>query len=92
MIHSSYELLSDRMDLILGIIALVIAFVGLIIAGLNLYINELNRRIASFRLAFDLRNFREDTERKGFTDNCYFMILLFLLLIQEVVFKFYSCK
>ena len=64
MIHSSYELLSDRMDLILGIIALVIAFVGLIIAGLNLYINELNRRIASFHLAFDLRNFREDTERQ----------------------------
>ena len=64
MIHSSYELLSDRMYLILGIIAFVIAFVGLIIAGLNLYINELNRRIASFCLAFDLRNFREDRERQ----------------------------
>ena len=49
-------------SLVLGITALVIAFIGVIIAGLNLYINELNRRMASFRLAFDLKKFRDERE------------------------------
>ena len=73
MIHSSYELLSNRMglSLILGIIGLVIAFLEVIIGGLNLYINELNRRMASFQLAFDLRNFREDRERQKDLDALY---------------------
>ena len=73
MIHSSYDLLSRNMDssLVFGIIALVIAFIGVIIAGLNLYINELNRRMASFRLAFDLKNFRDERERKMELDATY---------------------
>ena len=73
MIHSSYDLLSRNMDysLVLGITALVIAFIGVIIAGLNLYINELNRRMASFRLAFDLKNFRDERERKMELDATY---------------------
>ena len=58
-------------SLILGIIALVIAFFGLIIAGLNLCINELNRRMASFQLAFDLKNFREQREREREIDAIY---------------------
>ena len=58
-------------SLVLGIIALVIAFIGVIIAGLNLYINELNRRMASFRLAFDLKNFRDERERKMELDATY---------------------
>ena len=72
MIHSSYDL-SRNMDysLVLGITALVIAFIGVIIAGLNLYINELNRRMASFRLAFDLKNFRDERERKMELDATY---------------------
>ena len=72
-IHSLYDLLSRNMDysLVLGIIALVIAFIGVIIAGLNLYINELNRRMASFRLAFDLKNFRDERERKMELDATY---------------------
>ena len=73
MIHSSYDLLSRNMDssLVFGIIALVIAFIGVIIAGLNLYINQLNRRMASFRLAFDLKNFRDERERKMELDATY---------------------
>ena len=58
-------------SLVLGITALVIAFIGVIIAGLNLYINELNRRMASFRLAFDLKNFRDERERKMELDATY---------------------
>ena len=73
MIHFSYDLLSRNMDssLVFGIIALVIAFIGVIIAGLNLYINELNRRMASFQLAFDLKNFRDERERKMELDATY---------------------
>ena len=73
MIHSSYDLLSRNMDssLVFGIIALVIAFIGVIIAGLNLYINELKRRMASFRLAFDFKNFRDERERKMELDATY---------------------
>ena len=73
MIHSLYDLLSRNMDysLVLGIIALVIAFIGVIIAGLNLYINEFNRRMASFWLAFDLKNFRDERERKMELDATY---------------------
>ena len=72
-IHSSYELLSHKMDssLTLAIIAILIAFFGVIIAGLNLYINELNRRMNSFRLAFDLKNFREEKERQQELDKLY---------------------
>ena len=32
----------------------------------NLVINELKRRMASFRLAFNLKNFREEERKKKF--------------------------
>ena len=35
---------------------------GLIIAIINLIINESNRRMNAFRLAFDVRNFRNQME------------------------------
>ena len=52
-------------SLFLGSLAVIIGFIGIGIGMRNLVINELNRRMASFRLAFDLKNFREE-EKKNF--------------------------
>ena len=51
-------------SLFLGLLAVIIGFMGIGIGMGNLVINELNRRMASFRLAFDLKNFREEQKRK----------------------------
>ena len=51
-------------SLILGLLAVIIGFMGIGIGMGNLLINELNRRMASFRLAFDLKNFREEQKKK----------------------------
>ena len=51
-------------SLFLGLLAVIIGFMGIGIGIGNLVINELNRRMASFRLAFNLKNFREEQEKK----------------------------
>ena len=51
-------------SLILGLLAVIIGFMGIGIGMGNLVINELNRRMVSFRLAFDLKNFREEQKKK----------------------------
>ena len=48
--------------LFLGILAIVIGIMGFLIGVGNLIINELNRRRENFRLAWELRNYREDRE------------------------------
>ena len=48
--------------LFLGILAIVIGIMGVLIGVGNLIINELNRRRENFRLAWELRNYREDRE------------------------------
>ena len=51
-------------SLFLGLLAVIIGFMGIGIGMGNLVINKLNRRMASFRLAFDLKNFREEQKNK----------------------------
>ena len=51
-------------SLFLGSLAVIIGFMGIGIGIRNLVINELNRRMASFRLAFNLKNFREEEKKK----------------------------
>ena len=53
-------------SLFLGLLAVIIGFMGIGIGIRNLVINELNRHMASFRLAFDLKKFREEQEKKFF--------------------------
>ena len=51
-------------SLFLGSLAVIIGFMGIGIGIRNLVINELNRCMASFRLAFDLKNLREEEKKK----------------------------
>ena len=51
-------------SLFLGLLAVIIGFMGIGIGIENLVINELNRDMASFRLAFDLKIFREEQKKK----------------------------
>ena len=48
--------------LFLAILAIVIGIMDVLIGVGNLIINELNRRRENFRLAWELRNYREDRE------------------------------
>ena len=52
-------------SLFLGSLAVIIWFIGIGIGMGNLVINELNRHMASFRLAFDLKKFREEKKQKN---------------------------
>ena len=47
-----------------GLLAVIIGFMGIGIGIGNLVINELNRCMASFRLAFNLKIFREEQKKK----------------------------
>ena len=51
-------------SLFLGSLAVIIGFIGIGIGIGNLVINELKRCMASFRLAFDLKNFKEEEKKK----------------------------
>ena len=53
-------------SLFLGSLAVIIGFIRIGIGIRNLVINELNRRMASFRLAFNLKNFKEEEKKKKF--------------------------
>ena len=65
------------MSTFFGICAIIIGVVGLIVAILNLLINDSNRRMNSYRLAFDLRNYRENMARENETNtNTTFVIVL----------------
>ena len=64
------------MSALFGICAIIIGIAGLIIAILNLLINESNRRMNSYRLAFDLRNFRENMGREPEPNTSFVIILL----------------
>ena len=51
-------------SLFLGSLAVIIGFMGIGIGIRNLVINELNRRMASFRLAFDLKILGKKKKKK----------------------------
>ena len=48
---------------VLGFLYFIVGLAGVIVGVVNVIIAERTRRLSAFRLAWDIRNFREERER-----------------------------